>query len=483
MTLRAANPVPRTAIVLSILWLSPWLNPLWSQSSDFIRGDAGGDGIVDVDDATLITEFLFSGATINCDDAADANDDGVISNQDAIFVLAFVTTGGPPPPSPGPRGCGPDPTADALGCNSYSCPFIRGDADGNGFVDTNDATAISNFLFAGGPMPCLDAGDANDDGVVTNQDSIYLLAFLTTGGPPPPPPGEPVIGVDFTSDNLDCQSYNAPVIFVRGDADGNAVVDSNDATAITNFLFMGGTLACRDAADANDDGAITNQDAIYILAFVSTGGPPPPAPGPFVCGTDQTADALDCLNYSCTFHRGDADGDNDLTAADATAITNFLFMGGTLGCLDAADANDDGVITNQDALFVLNSLICGAAPPLPTPFVCGVDLTPDNLDCQTYVCQPTEDFMRGDCNADALFNIADAIFLLSFLFPMGMPPQPTCRDACDGNDDGCLDIGDPVSILGALFGGAGVLPAPFMTCGYDPTPQDRMGCLNYDGCP
>ena len=56
--------------------------------------------------------------------------------------------------------------------------------------------------------------------------------------------------------------------------------------------------------------------------------------------------------------------------------------------------------------------------------------------------------LRGDCNDDSLFNLADPVFGLDVLFSGGR--SPTCEDACDGNDDGAFNISDPIYILGAL---------------------------------
>jgi hypothetical protein len=106
-------------------------------------------------------------------------------------------------------------------------------------------------------------------------------------------------------------------------------------------------------------------------------------------------------------------------------------------------------------------------------------------DNASIVCEPNpvlDEFTRGDCNNDNLFNIADAIFGLNALFVMGSP-QPSCDDSCDSNDDGLFDIGDNVYVLSALFVNGAPQPlAPHPDCGVDPTDTDPLDCANH-ACP
>lgn len=98
------------------------------------------------------------------------------------------------------------------------------------------------------------------------------------------------------------------------------------------------------------------------------------------------------------------------------------------------------------------------------------------------------EFRRGDCNDDGTFNIADAVFFLSTLFPPPGGPVPVagCVDACDANDDGSLNIADAVTALAELFpgpGGPAPLPAPgSQMCGIDPT-ADALDCMSTLNCP
>ncbi|MDO8560042.1 MAG: VCBS repeat-containing protein [bacterium] len=86
----------------------------------FRRGDANVDGAVDISDPIFILGSLLpGGAQPSCLDAADADDNSQIQTQDAIAALNYMFAGGPEIPSPGPTTPGPDPTADPLGCAQY----------------------------------------------------------------------------------------------------------------------------------------------------------------------------------------------------------------------------------------------------------------------------------------------------------------------------------------------------------------------------
>jgi hypothetical protein len=87
----------------------------------FVRGDATGDGQVNVTDAvdTLHRHFK-GGAALACSAAADSNDDARVDLSDPVFILdyLFQGRGSPAPPFPA---CGPG-TENDLACDRASCP-------------------------------------------------------------------------------------------------------------------------------------------------------------------------------------------------------------------------------------------------------------------------------------------------------------------------------------------------------------------------
>lgn len=85
-------------------------------TAPFIRGEVNGDLRVNLTDVVLVLQHVFLGRALNCRDAADANDDAAIMSDDAIYLLHYLFTLGPPPAAPFPE-AGFD-TVESLGCST-----------------------------------------------------------------------------------------------------------------------------------------------------------------------------------------------------------------------------------------------------------------------------------------------------------------------------------------------------------------------------
>ena len=89
-------------------------------TAEFLRGDTNSDRAFHVSDPITILFYLFADARLDCDDAADANDDGVIDVSDAVFLLNSLFSSGASIAEPFPD-CGWDWTPDDLLCASSAC--------------------------------------------------------------------------------------------------------------------------------------------------------------------------------------------------------------------------------------------------------------------------------------------------------------------------------------------------------------------------
>ncbi len=97
-----------------------------SFGEQFLRGDADGNGVffAIVDALYVLTYGFLDGPAPPCLDAADMDDSGLISPLlDGLYLLTYGFLDGPAPPAPGLAQCGPDPTDDAVECETPPrCP-------------------------------------------------------------------------------------------------------------------------------------------------------------------------------------------------------------------------------------------------------------------------------------------------------------------------------------------------------------------------
>jgi len=199
--------------------------------------------------------------------------------------------------------------------------FRRGDATGDGMLDTADAIATFATLFSGLPASCLDANDVNDDGTLDLGDGVYLLYYLYLSGEPPPPPF-PGCGTDVVIDLLDCVTSSV----------------SCNPPAQSAPLFPGESYPVTDPkrltiGDWNGDGhvdlaAVSRlRDAVYVL--LNDGY------GVFENFPYDPDFAIPVGDQPRWIDRGDLDGDGDLdlvTADRGTSSVNgvsVLFNDGT----------------------------------------------------------------------------------------------------------------------------------------------------------
>ncbi len=90
------------------------------ESARFVRGDVDVNRAHDVTDVLTVLQHLFlqQPERLECEDAADANDDGAVNLTDALTILFFLFEAGPLIPDP-VIACGEDPTPDDFGCESF----------------------------------------------------------------------------------------------------------------------------------------------------------------------------------------------------------------------------------------------------------------------------------------------------------------------------------------------------------------------------
>jgi hypothetical protein len=313
-------------------------------------------------------------------------------------------------------------------------------------------TAVSRWLSlmkgsitAQAPL-CL-KGDVNGDGVVDISDYFYLSTFLFSGGPAP-------VGGPCTAD-----------------MNNDGLVNATDLGLLSASLCLKG--------DVNGDSQVNVVDYFYLSNFLFSGGP---APVGGLCTADMNNDGvvdatdLDLLSASLCL-KGDVNGDGSVDISDYFYLSNFLFSGGPApvggpctadmnndGVVNATDldllskivclkgdVNGDGVVNDLDVLYLSNFLNNGGPAPVGGP--CTADLNGDglvdNADLRFLTkrvsrATPTPTpapCLKGDVNGDGLVNISDYFYLSNFLFSGGPAPVGGPCTA-DLNGDGLVDKSD-----------------------------------------
>jgi len=89
--------------------------------------------------------------------------------------------------------------------------------------------------------------------------------------------------------------------FIRGEANGDCVINVADIISISNYLFAGQSISCELAVDSNGDGRTDVADAIYLSNFLFADGklPPSPFPEPSECSDDNHCTRGSCVNFKC----------------------------------------------------------------------------------------------------------------------------------------------------------------------------------------
>ena len=97
----------------------------------------------------------------------------------------------------------------------------------------------------------------------------------------------------------------------------------------------------------------------------------------------QTPDAETTVRGGAVrFRRGEVNLDGRVDISDAVRTLSFLFLGGApIGCMDAADSDDNGNVNITDPIYLLNHLFLGGRE-LPPPGIdaCGEDPSADELE-------------------------------------------------------------------------------------------------------
>jgi hypothetical protein len=370
----------------------------------FLRGDPNRDGRVTLSDVFSILRYLSLGASLQCKDAADVDDNGVINQTDALFLLGTIFYRQYPLPPPFFR-AGADPTPDLLGCRQGLAQ--RGaaggdDMDGGQAQDADEAgcsegenggTADLEFIHFHGTVlaspgderiraPVFLKSEKGLEGFTLSFQAplewirLERIDFLgTVVGDLNPPPD----WIHLFTGQQEAGYLAASVALSIGSSLRTFPAFHDDMVAILEFSVseaapLGVTIPIQFRSTPGRDGLPA------ILNEISRKGNPQPYNA---CGLK-----VEVVPGGDLFIRGDANRDRVVNLVDVISILRWLFVprneGTWVPCPDAADVDDNGQIEVTDAIEVVLYLFGrGSAPSPPFP-AAGRDpewTSPDSLGC------------------------------------------------------------------------------------------------------
>ena len=189
----------------------------------------------------------------------------------------------------------------------------------------------------------------------------------------------------------------------------------------------------------------------------------------------------------------DADTDNDLTDGDGKEfVVGILFdsfppfddqfIPPTTELLEIGRVSVRAPMTlgESGTIDFVDSLNGPNGPPIDNILVVGEQSFGDFATFGATLLASGVGFVRGDCNDDALIDLADMIFLLNALFLGG--EMPGCDAACDANSDRGANLADALFIGNYLFAMGPPPAAPFPDCGVTVMLPTEPTCEAFGSC-
>ncbi|MBU0894551.1 MAG: hypothetical protein KKF48_02855 [Nanoarchaeota archaeon] len=239
------------------------------------------------------------------------------------------------------------------------------------------------------------------------------------------------------------QVFFAPEDYLRGDCNGDGVINLFDITRLNVYINSGGIAPYPlEVANVNGDNIIDQDDSTYLLNYTNFGGPTPMSIA---------------VNTSVGLVRGDCYQDGFIGDIDVLFLNDYLNSGGVApNPLELGNVDGNNIIDQADIDYLNNSLHAGGPAPV------ALDITISNP-------------VRGDVTKDGFIGDLDIVFLIDFLNKGGPAPYPL--ELGNVNGDGVVNMFD-ITYLSSYIHKGGSVP---VAIGENTSGELIRGDVNKDG--
>lgn len=335
-----------------------------------VCGDLNGDGVVNVQDTTLMMLYSLQGAPIPTGVNADMDGDGDSADVvDKMLLDSYALRGGPAPQCVAPQRMPVEPTTPPYQPTTNSITetnvFVPdysmcGDVNGDRGLNVFDQDKIRRAAFGGEPLPIGAKGDLNGDGVIDVLDVVIMTNYLNRQGSEP--------GCEKTN--------NAPKIIISPSIPASIGVGKSfqfawtatdpDGDSLSWNVSWGDNLggSCAPGSCSNQYLASHTwyQAGTYrgkVTVFDARGGSAAQDFSVNVVAVSQNA-----LTSSGALLCGDVNLDGAVNDADSTLLSDYVFGGVPIPDMKVVDLNGDGVPNIVDVTLLINKL--KNRTPVPT---------------------------------------------------------------------------------------------------------------------
>lgn len=331
------------------------------------------------------------------------------------------------------------------------------DNDQDGDVDCEDSDCEGDPACPGEETDCSDGVDNDQDGDVDCDDA------------------------DCAEDPI-CQTTGESGIVLAADTDGSTSEGGVNKITLdvgTTFEMIASIIPTGDPFEEGAQGwsiSVAHDPALLEIQNDTF---------PTIDGTDAGGAFADGFQTTEIVDPADNGGTGGFVSAVVLSLTQPIF-------LDPAQeqsivrAQYEVLAAGVSEIEFLDGLVGGGQPVPNVVTIAGDTVPPDSFVALEVTgegeVEPKSDFIRGDANDDGKVNIADPIWIISELVRGG--PATACQSAADANDDGDVDLSDSMYLINWRFMGGPAPTAPFPACGQDPS-TDSLDCLegSVTGCP